>query len=195
MDLRYTADGKWVLFHDATLKRTMGLAGSIRRSRWNDIKNLDAGGWFARRFRGETIPLVEEALRLCRQGQVDTFLDVKVPGGEKRLMEILRKSGWSKKVTLGFGKPRISSLRGVPTFWVTGYHAAVTSRRIALGKRCGITGFAAYKGKVTPSVVERVHAVGLKLYVWTIQTAQEFRRYARMGADGLMSEVWPPPLI
>jgi len=195
MDLRRSADGKWVVFHDPTLRRTTGARGSISRTRWETLRTLTAGAG-----NGERIPLVSEVLRLCRRNRVQVFLDIKVRGRESELLSILRQSGWLHAVLIGVGN-RSSLIRWRqrvprrPLFWVTGFRAPVTARRVTQAARLKLTGLAVYKRWATLAAVRRVHQAGLTLFVWTVRDPLELRRFARRGVDGIMSEVWPHPSI
>ena len=42
-DVQETSDGKLVLFHDSSLKRTLSIDGSIRDYTWKELSNFDAG--------------------------------------------------------------------------------------------------------------------------------------------------------
>jgi glycerophosphoryl diester phosphodiesterase len=78
-DLAVTKDGALICLHDDTLERTTNveelfpdrgdLDPATGRKRWlavdftlADIKRLDAGSWFDRRFAGERVPTWEEAV-------------------------------------------------------------------------------------------------------------------------------------
>lgn len=185
MDLRRSADGVWVLFHDSTLDRMAGEKGEVARISWEGLKRLG-------------IPSVEEALALCRRKKRFAFLDIKLRSGEKQLLQVLRRSKWLSHVWIGVGTvPSLRRWRRLlsrqPLFWVTGYRAPITPGRIRQAHRLRLTGLAVYRCWVTQAVVRRVHEHGLKLFVWTARTPREIRRLARLGVDGIMSEVWPPP--
>ena len=84
-DLAVTKDGILICLHDASLERTtnveevfpdravtISLEGKTRKA-WvaNDftlaeIKRLDAGSWFDRKFTGERVPTFDEAVALIR---------------------------------------------------------------------------------------------------------------------------------
>lgn len=198
MDLRRLGDGTWVVFHDPFLSRTTDSSGFLRRLSGSSLARLDAGRRFSPRFRGERVPLVPEAIRLCRRRRVPVFLDVKSAAGERELARILRGSGWLRGISVLAGTaPTLRRWRrllpGRPLFWVTGFRQAVTQRKVAQARRLGLDGFVAYKGKVNRPTVERVHRAGMKLLVWTARTRGELRRLARLGVDGIMSELWPQP--
>lgn len=188
IDLRRSADGKWVVFHDPILRRITGMRGSVSRSRWEKLRTLTAGD-------GERIPLVSEVLQMCRRNGVKAFLDIKVSGWEPEILSILKQSGWLLQILIGVGNR--TSLRrwrrlvpDHPLFWVTGFRAPVTSRRVAQAAGMKLTGLAVYKRWATAEAVRRVHQAGLKLFIWTVRDPGELNRFLRRGVDGIMSEVW-----
>jgi len=63
-DLHAVASGEPVLLHDETLERTTDKSGPVSALSQAELVHVDAGGWFAKRFAGEPLPLFEEALEL-----------------------------------------------------------------------------------------------------------------------------------
>ncbi len=63
-DLHGCASGEPVLIHDETLDRTTDGRGLVADLTLPELAGIDAGGWFHRRFLGEPLPLLEEALVL-----------------------------------------------------------------------------------------------------------------------------------
>lgn len=76
-DVKLSGDGHAVLFHDDTLDRTTDGTGPVAATGLTDLRRLDAGAWFDRRFAGERIPLLEEALELCRARGLRVNLEIK----------------------------------------------------------------------------------------------------------------------
>lgn len=189
-DARRTSDGIWVVFHDATLKRITGCSGRLVRTPWGRLEKVEA-----------QIPQVSELVRWCRARGLQLFLDVKVDRAEADLLALLRRSGWLHQVRILAGT--IPSLRrwrrllpaGHPLYWVTGFRDSLSPARVRMARRIGVTGLVAYKGRVHPAAMQQIRRAGMELFVWTVRTASELRLYARMGVDGMMSEVWPPPSI
>ena len=172
MDLRRRPDGRWVLFHDPLRGRVLP-------------------GW---------VPGLPQALAYCRRAGVRVYLDVKERSGERSLAQHVRRSGaWGRTVWMGGTPATLRRMRAVapdrPLFWVTGYRRRITGRVLATARSIPLTGIAGYKGWVSRRIVERTHRAGLRIFVWTARTVPELRRFARMGVDGIMSEVWPPPSI
>lgn len=96
-DLQLTKDGVLVCLHDLTLERTTNVAevfperfreewvGDVAVRRWYavdftlaEIRQLDAGSWFAPEFAGETVVTLEELITLAR-GRAGIFPETKSP--------------------------------------------------------------------------------------------------------------------
>ncbi len=81
-DVHSCATGDALLIHDTTLERTTNGHGLVSDLSLVEAANLDAGGWFQRRFSGEPLPLLEEALELSgnRAGSwPQHMIELKVP--------------------------------------------------------------------------------------------------------------------
>lgn len=62
LDVQRTVDGKLIIHHDRTLERTTGEQGRVDAWRFDDLRALDVGAWFAARFRGERMPTPDEVV-------------------------------------------------------------------------------------------------------------------------------------
>lgn len=74
LDVHISKDGKLVVEHDDTLKRTCGAAIKIEDSLWEDLQKLRLEGT------EERLPLLEEVLRLV-DGKVPLLIEAKIVGG------------------------------------------------------------------------------------------------------------------
>jgi glycerophosphoryl diester phosphodiesterase len=93
-DLQISKDGVLVCLHDLTLERTTNVeevfparaaTGQGGARTWHvsdftlqELKTLDAGSWFAPRFKGERIPTFQEAIDLVR-GNAGLYPETKGP--------------------------------------------------------------------------------------------------------------------
>lgn len=86
LDPNYTADNEIVILHDSTLNRTArtkdGAALSepvqITDLTYNEALTYDFGVGFSKKFKGERIPLLEQALQLAAKNNVKVKLDNKI---------------------------------------------------------------------------------------------------------------------
>jgi len=83
-DAKLTRDGVVILMHDDTLDRTTNGRGPVAQTDWAALRRLDAGSWQHPRFKGERIPTLAQALRLCQQLGLWANVEIKpCPGREE----------------------------------------------------------------------------------------------------------------
>ncbi len=76
-DVVLSADGVPVIFHDEQVSRTTNGYGLIYQLSLSQIKQLDAGGWFATSFSGERVPTLTEMVRLLAQLRLGFNIEIK----------------------------------------------------------------------------------------------------------------------
>jgi glycerophosphoryl diester phosphodiesterase len=101
-DVRTTKDGVLVSLHDADLSRTSNGKGLIGDRTLAELRQLDFGSWFDPKFKGETIPTIQDVLELCRS-KIDVMLDLKEDGQlyAEKVAALVRKVGEPKRTILG----------------------------------------------------------------------------------------------
>ena len=97
IDIRRTADGQFILMHDATLNRTSTGKGRIADYTLEQIKQFRLRSGHAIKSR-RTIPTLEEALLACR-GRVLVNID---KGGDfiREILPIIQRTGTEKQVII-----------------------------------------------------------------------------------------------
>ena len=96
IDVRTTSDGRQVIVHDKSLKRTTGLNALVSETDYATISTLSAGNWFGKDFGQARIPTLEEVCALVnlenkrRSSDVKLYVDCKAIDPQK-VVSILRK--------------------------------------------------------------------------------------------------------
>ncbi len=192
-DLRLTADGVPVLLHDASVDRTTGGRGSVGGMPLAEVKRLDAGGWFAPRFRGERIPTLAEALDWSR-GRCGLNLEFKE---EQRPEELTAQVTRTVKDERALERVLFSSFRAAD---LRRLRAALLRARIAwlvsrnsrgltdLVKREGISAVHPKDALVSRRIVRRCHRFGLGVHVWVVNRRARLLELESMGVDGVMTD-------
>lgn len=202
MDLRPTRDGRLAVFHDADLGRITGTRGAVEALDAGALRRLDAGSWKHARWRGEPIPLLEDALALVPpNGRV--FLELK--GGEAMVQELRRALEESRLapaqvVVIAFDRAvLLASRRLLPSVehgWIIGRPEAQPSfeelLRNAAGDGLDALDFCA-AWPLDAGRVARAHRAGLRIYVWTVDDPELSRRLAEAGVDGITTNA--PALV
>ncbi|WP_104203544.1 glycerophosphodiester phosphodiesterase family protein [Billgrantia saliphila] len=87
IDVRLTADGEAVLYHDRSLQRLTGDRRNLSELTLEELQQFDVGQWFGDAYEGERIPSLDEALQAVR-GRSRLMIDMKPdPGAERALVD------------------------------------------------------------------------------------------------------------
>ncbi|RBW70637.1 glycerophosphodiester phosphodiesterase [Bacillus taeanensis] len=105
LDVQLSKDGIPVVIHDHYLKRTTNGTGYIKDKTFSELKKLDAGSWFSKTYKNETIPSLEE---LCEwSNSTDLLLnielknqDITYEGLEEKVITLIHRYQLEKRVIL-----------------------------------------------------------------------------------------------
>jgi glycerophosphoryl diester phosphodiesterase len=205
-DIQRTRDGELVIMHDTTLTRTTDVEEVFpARAPWNvgdftlaEIKKLDAGSWFAPRFAGAEVPTLAEWVNAVGR-RAGMLLEPKAPelypGIERDLDKELRSLP-AFNHALRAGRVAVQSFNHA---WLRDYEALAPDVPVGLlyGTKptdADIAAAATWAQQVNPalgvidqSTVERVHAQGLEIHVWTVNDGRDMRRAIDWRVDGIIT--------
>ena len=196
LDLTLTRDGHVVVMHDETLERTTNGTGRITERSWSEVCTLDAGGWFAERFEGESIPQLGQVLDRYRD-RLLINLELKpeafgvAPGGKGLLDRVLeqvadRPGGlllssfeWRFLEQCRKRAPRLPL--GVLL------HEGPLQPAIDFAKSIDAASLHLERGLVDAEAVDRVHAAQRRLLVYTVDEPTDLSRLQELGVDGVFT--------
>jgi glycerophosphoryl diester phosphodiesterase len=197
-DVKLTKDGVPILFHDESLERTTnGGERLVAQVTYEEIKELEAGSWFADSFAGAKIPTLEEAIDVLIQRGLGVNVEIKpCPGREKETAEAaldILSQYWEDHDRL-----LISSFQHVSL--ETAFDMAEDwHRSLLLGKEWpeNWKELAEYLKVSTVNIdgreverdqVEEIIDLGLPILAYTINTQEEARKLLSWGVDGFFSD-------
>jgi len=191
LDVQMTRDERLIIFHDERLERTTDGAGWVRQTRYADLAALDAGTWFHRRFAGERILLVSQALRLLPQ-RMRVNLELKrTPQRHallRRLLRLLARIPNSRHRLLisSIDPELLRRLRptAIPLALIC-HRRPEQSLRQAV--RLRVPAWHPNHMLLTTARVAKAHAHGLRVHAWTVDDPARARRLLRWGVDGLFT--------
>lgn len=197
LDVTITKDRRIVVIHDDTLDRTTTGKGLVRERGFEEIRRLDAGGWFDPRFSAERVPELSEVLELTA-GRCLLNIEIKTSAFEagypadaieRQVVELVRTAGAMDRVIVSSFDPRIlqriAAMEAPPALALIsddGADRGVLERLLALK---AFSWHPRFKG-LTRDLVEQLHAADLKVFPWTINTRAEAQRLLALGVDGLI---------
>lgn len=200
LDVYLTRDGQAILCHDKDTKRTTGQNLSIKDSTLEELRKLDAGSWKGERWKGETLPTLDEALATVPDGG-RCFIEIKVgPEAVPAVVKSVQSSRLKPKqlAIISFKAETIAeSKRRLPE--VEAYYLASFKKDKATGAWTPTVGKLieeakaihadgldlSFEGPLDQNSVRRIQNAGLKFYVWTIDDPKIAKQYLSWGADGI----------
>jgi glycerophosphoryl diester phosphodiesterase len=184
VDVRLTRDGQHVLFHDDQVGNKTDGSGLVRDHSLEEIRKLDAGARFARRFAGARILSLDEGLALAR-GRVNLYLDCKDVDPEKLAREVVA-SGMERQVVI-YGK---TELLGAVRKAATAELALMAKWRPALSiagwvERNHPAAVEVDAADVTLEASREFHLRGIKVQAKTLGADDCAATWERMAASGV----------
>ncbi len=186
-DVQVTSDGVLVAFHDNDLNRTCGRDARISDLPWREVRTALVDG-------KAPIPLLEELLAAWPTLRVN--IDCKSDAAVDALAATLQRCAALARVSVGaFSDRRIRRLRQLLGSELCSALGPIETARLRFGRPRHAAGHAAQvpvrQGPlniVTRGFIERAHALGIKVHVWTIDDPHEMHRLLDLGVDGLMTD-------
>ena len=126
VDVRLTRDGHVVVMHDRRLDRTTTGNGPVGRHTLRELKELDAGSWFDRRFIGERVPTLDEVFDEIPR-KFPLYVEMKVRGFGagtlvRRVVDIIRqRDRWDSTMVASFNPVAMAIARFLEPRTVRGY--------------------------------------------------------------------------
>ena len=188
-DIRLTADNRLVVMHDANVDRCTDGTGPVAEHSLDDLRRLDAGGWFRSAFSGERVPAFTEALEVMRE-RVLPLVEVKA--------QTDHDAAHLASVTLA----ELDSLEMRQDVVLHSYDPAIVSAlykadsALALAitfdeevaPPAWIGGVHPHAPLVTAALVEAAHAAGRWVCTWTANTESAVQQLADLDVDGIMTD-------
>ena len=220
LDVQLSSDGKLVVIHDERVDRTTNGKGWVKDMSLAELKALDAGSWFgsgtgagggtgagagagvgggvgagsAARFRGETIPTLEEVLDLVTVNCKLINIEIKsglvlYPGIEEKTIAVLKEFGIVGKTVLSsFNHFSLRAAKAVDSSVRTGvlYMEGLVDPWVYARQVPADAIHPAFYA-VVPEIVAGAHAAGLAVHTWTVDKPDDMRRMIAWGVDAVIT--------
>lgn len=202
-DIHLTKDGKIIVLHDKTTKRTAGLNAKIADLTFDEARKLDAGSWKDAKFAGEKLPTLEEQLALIPPGK-RFLIEIKTgPEIVPELKRILEKSKVDRRnlVILSFNYKSLQAVRkqipDITTYLLYSYKSPEERKPnakphptiddlIAQAKKADLSALSLkYTWPLTPKDMKKIKDAGLDLHVWIVDDAEIARHWIALGAKSI----------
>ena len=185
-DIRLTADGEWLVFHDDSVKHMTDGEGRITQMTADEASKLTIdSGYGLKEYPDEKVPTLEEALEECKKAGVVPVIEIKLNNNQdadyEKLAEIIRSADCDKVMIISFVRESLTDMKKhLPEakYWLV--TSEVTDEAIEFCKENGIFGID-FDGNRTRNydMIEKIHEAGLVSGAWTI----DIREVAKILSD------------
>ena len=197
-DVYRSADGVVFLSHDPTPKRTMGGGNdNLSKMTFEQIRQFDAGSWKGEQFKGEKVPALDEYLLLLWGTSCHPVIEIKQPGIEADVVEIVRKNKMTDVSTIiAFDAGVVREVRRLEpkmcVAWL--YSEDLKSKGTAEENAERLAEFLIGRAKeldiavldlsyniLSPKLIQLLNGAGIHVWAWTVDDATAMERLLDWG--------------
>ena len=199
LDVQLTSDKEVVVFHDEKISRCTDGRGKIADYTLAQLKKLDAGSWFDKKFQNARIPTLDEALSVCKN-KIAVNIEIKTEavskmffgGIEEKSLKIVEKSGMNGHVVFSSFDPRaIMHLKQIDNtvtvallFEKKHYGSKLPSDII---ESVGADAFNCSSDEFNKKWLANVKLNNIPVNIYTVNDAKNMRRFLKIGVSGIFT--------
>lgn len=194
-DIQLTADGHIVSFHDKGVSRTTNGIGFAGKMNLDEIKKLDAGSWFDKKFSSEKVPTLTEIFDLIRG---KAFINIEVKNincdyevdGTERILEAVKKADFQEYIL--FSSFYYNTLKEIKNF-DSRYHTAAiripkdNTPPSEISKYVSIEAFVCSTDEINEQVSEDCLGNNIYMGVYSIDEADMLDRILPFGVNAIVT--------
>ncbi len=185
-DAHLCKTGELVVMHDNTIDRTTNGKGKIHNKTFDELRKLNDG-------MGEHIPKLQDVIELINR---ETRLNIELKGrgtgwAVATMLQMYYGMGWrhSDFVVSSFSRRELRAFRKIDTKTPVGYliYANIFGS-IYFAKKINAHSINPNIKHAKKRFIDRAHRMGLKVYVYTVDTKEDAQKMKSLGVDGVFSD-------
>lgn len=200
LDLQMTKDGKLVVIHDPTVDRTTNGTGEVKEFTYEELRKLDAGSWYHKKFSEQKVPSLEEVL-LTFKGKIGLLIEVKNPGLYDDLhvklaeeLNIFRKEKFENEEVI---------VQSFDFEWLERFHTKIAHVPLGLLVKYRVQGVSNVqlkdwsslvqfinpnKALVTNKLVKKIHSYNMRTMPYTVRDKKTIKPLLDAKVDGIITD-------
>lgn len=189
LDIFLTTDGEVVVTHDENLERLTGRDMETQKAFLAELRQLDFG-------KGEKIPTLPEVFEAFGTKFAVINIEIKSTGFftngiEKKLVSLIRKFGLTDKIYVSsFNALHLMRMKRIAPEIKRGYLVwpeHFYSPWKIWPRLCGATTLNLPHDWATEARLQNYRRLGCDLWVWTVNTKEEMKRWVREGVSAIIT--------
>ncbi|MFC1881266.1 glycerophosphodiester phosphodiesterase [Thermodesulfobacteriota bacterium] len=199
LDVMLSRDRKPVVIHDATLERTTDGHGAVNDYTMEELKQLDAGSWFDAKYADQRLPELSEVLDLVN-GRTRVNIEIKASAYEhhnppdaieKQVVALVKQKNLQDSVLISSFDidilVQIASMEDPPAIALISKTPA-SKRTVEICSHLKVFSWHPDHLIVTPRQVDKMHAAGLKVFPYNVDTFEDYTKMIDLKVDGVITD-------
>ena len=190
LDVQMTKDGVVMVTHDTNMRRCTGRNQNIYDLTYDEVRKLDAGRWFGKKYAGTKVPTLAEVLDLCK-GKIELNIEIKpnaaTPELEAETLRIIREKGFENNcVITSQSYETLCKVKELAPGISTGYILA-----LGVGSYYDLPAadfFSVESTFITSGMVQQVHLRGKTVSAWTVNREEDASDLLSLGVDDIITD-------
>lgn len=189
IDVMTTLDDQVVLFHDNTLRRFTGSSKGIKQLPLEEVQQIDIGSKFSSQYEGETIPTLEEILRLSTD-QIKLNIELKPRKKDDKLAELvanmITEKGLEEQVIIS--SQSYDSLQKVKEVNPLIDVGLIVTFGIGDFSKMNVDFISVEYKMAKEELIYTMHALDKEVHVWTINDKKKAEDVIKLGVDNVITD-------
>jgi glycerophosphoryl diester phosphodiesterase len=194
LDVHFSKDRNLIVCHDERVDRTTNGVGFIKDLTLKELKKLDAGSWYNKKYKGEKIPILNEVFELVKDKNILINIEIKsgpiiYDGIEKAIVELIEKYNIVEKVIISsFNHYSLVKIKKINNNVKTGilYIAGLVEPWV-YAKRLNAEAIHPFFYSVVPEIVKGCKDNGIEINPFTVDESTHIKRMIKLGVTGLIT--------
>lgn len=203
-DVHLTKDGKVVLCHNYTVDETSNGSGNVADLLLDELKALDFGSYFSKKYEGTPLPTLDEFLEFAASKDLKV-LNIEIKSPKEKNTPIVYETIKATKEFGLFDKLLISSFdpkllvqaKEIDKDCKTGFlyapnHLTMYTmgwRPVQFAKEIKADALHPHYGFVNADYIKKAHDAGIMVNAWTVNSPDIMDKLIKMGCDGIITDL------
>lgn len=195
LDVQLTRDGHLVVIHDETVDATSDGQGKVGEFTLEELKRLDAGGWYSECFAGQRIPTLDEVFAAFGNDMLIN-VEIKAPREsldrvERQLADCVRRHNICERIIVSCFDPAIlRRVSGMMPMVMQGflYQPDMPASHYLPLKRLRHEARHPRRDMVDEAYMNWARTQGYYVNVWTVNDAERALQLKGLGVNAIITD-------
>jgi glycerophosphoryl diester phosphodiesterase len=189
IDVQETKDGTVVLVHDKDLNRVFGINKGIWEVTFDELKDLDSGGWFGPDFSDQRLATLDQVIKTVK-GKARLNIELKFNGHQKQLasevVRIVRENDFTDQCLLtsldyaGLRRAKAAGPEIATGIIITSALGDITALETDL--------LSVSAASVDRNLISKASLADLEVHVWTVNDVPTMNTMLNLGVDSIITD-------